>query len=179
MKEKKQRKPRQERVPWKYFADKKNVLRVYIVLRVLVLLTLVWQLLSRNYENVFVCLLTLILFLLMRPHSQTMNIRPIPSIPTTAGYGTVSAQEYAVIGQEEVIPAQPDAVPSGDFYSEPLIQDSGALTPDSIVYAVTNNASSYHLYEICDMQENRRALTLRDAMNEGLQPCSKCVGTAG
>ena len=64
MKEKKQRKPRQERAPWKYFADKKNVLRVYIVLRVLVLLTLVWQLLSRNYENVFVCLLTLILFLL-------------------------------------------------------------------------------------------------------------------
>ena len=52
MKEKKQRKPRQERAPWKYFADKKNVLRVYIVLRVLVLLTLVWQLLSRNYENV-------------------------------------------------------------------------------------------------------------------------------
>ena len=64
MKQKKQRKPRIERIPWKYFMEKKNVLRVYIILRVLVLLTLIWQLISRNYENVFVCLLTLILFLL-------------------------------------------------------------------------------------------------------------------
>jgi len=64
MKEKNLRKPRRERIPWKYFAGKKNVLRVYIILRLLVLLTMVWQLLSRNYENVFVCLLTLLLFLM-------------------------------------------------------------------------------------------------------------------
>ena len=44
-----------------------------------------------------------------------------------------------------------------------------------IVFAVTNNASSYHLYEICDFQENRRALTLAQALAEGLTPCEKCA----
>ena len=59
------------------------------------------------------------------------------------------------------------------------VQEPGELTDDTIVYAVTNNAASYHLYELCDQQENRRALTLREALNEGLQPCEKCVGAMG
>ncbi|MBO5953515.1 MAG: hypothetical protein J6Q53_05295 [Oscillospiraceae bacterium] len=58
------RKPREERAPWKYFQDKKVVLRVYIILRFLVLATLVWQLFEHNYENAFICVLTLILFIL-------------------------------------------------------------------------------------------------------------------
>ncbi len=61
---KRQRKPRNERIPWKYFQNKKAVLCVYIVLRVLVLLTLVWEILRGDYENAFVCVLTLILFLM-------------------------------------------------------------------------------------------------------------------
>lgn len=40
----------------------KKLLFVYVLLRVLVLMTLVAQLLNRNYENVYICLLTLILF---------------------------------------------------------------------------------------------------------------------
>ena len=61
---KRNRKPRAERSPWKYFKEKKNVLRVYAVLRVLVLVTLFLQLRNRNYENVFICLLTLVLFVM-------------------------------------------------------------------------------------------------------------------
>lgn len=61
---KKERKPRSERAPWKYFMDKKNVLRVYVVLRLLVIVTLVLELLRGDYENAFVCLLTLVLFVL-------------------------------------------------------------------------------------------------------------------
>ena len=61
---KRNRKSRAERAPWKYFKDKKNVLRVYSVLRLLVLLTMFLQLRIRNYENVFICLLTLVLFVL-------------------------------------------------------------------------------------------------------------------
>ena len=74
---------------------------------------------------------------------------------------------------EFIVPAVPSATDA------PVIQDSGELTDDTIVYAVTNNAASYHLFEICDQQENRRALTLRDALNEGLKPCEKCVGAMG
>jgi len=64
MRQKKERKTRAQRTPWKYFADKRKVLAVYVVLRALVLLTLILQLHNRNYENVFVCLLTLVLFIL-------------------------------------------------------------------------------------------------------------------
>lgn len=58
------KKPRRERTPWKYFQNKKAVLHVYIILRLVVLATLVWQLLSGNYENAFVCVLTLVLFVM-------------------------------------------------------------------------------------------------------------------
>lgn len=57
-------KPDFTKTPWKYFRDKKQVLRVYMVLRLLVIVTLVWQILEQNYQNAFICVLTLVLFLL-------------------------------------------------------------------------------------------------------------------
>lgn len=41
---------------------KKRILTVYLVLRMLVILTMVAQIFNRNFENVYVCILTLILF---------------------------------------------------------------------------------------------------------------------
>jgi len=111
----------------------------------------------------------------MRPSPAATDIRPTPATPQTVGYNAAPA----VLATQ--VPAQPEfivpAVPSAT--DAPVIQDSGELTDDTIVYAVTNNAASYHLFEICDQQENRRALTLRDALNEGLKPCEKCVGAMG
>lgn len=120
---------------------------------------------------------TLIFFLLMRPDASLTDIRPTPATPQTVGYGSVS-QSNAVLAQ---VPAQPVQTASTEPVSteEPVVQQGGELTDDTIVYAVTNNASSYHLYELCDQQENHRALTLRDALSEGLAPCEKCVGAMG
>lgn len=44
--------------------NKKLVLAVYLLLRMLVILVMLAQLVNRNYENVFLCVLTLLLFLL-------------------------------------------------------------------------------------------------------------------
>lgn len=44
--------------------NQKLVCIIYIVLRVLVLITMVSQIVNRNYENVYICLLTLILFMI-------------------------------------------------------------------------------------------------------------------
>lgn len=44
--------------------DKKIVLTVYLFLRALVILAMIVQLVNGNYENVYICILTLILFLL-------------------------------------------------------------------------------------------------------------------
>lgn len=52
-----------DRVDFKYVKGKKRVLAVYLVLRALVILTMIAQLLNRNYEDVYICLLTLILFI--------------------------------------------------------------------------------------------------------------------
>lgn len=51
-------------VAWRHFQNKKLVLRVYMVLRALVILTLIAQALNGNYENVYICILTLVLFVL-------------------------------------------------------------------------------------------------------------------
>ena len=123
---------------------------------------------------------TVIFCIFMRPENTVSDIRPMPATPQLVGYGTVAAQD-AVLPSATEVPAQQESVPANpDSAVDPVAQqEPGELTDDTIVFAVTNNASSYHLYEICDMQENRRAMTLRDALNEGLQPCEKCVGAMG
>jgi len=121
----------------------------------------------------------LIFFLLMRPNGAVSTITPVPATPQLIGYGAAGQPVYPV---ETEVPAPPAAaVPAAPSQTEDpiVIQEPGELTDDTIVYAVTNNASSYHLYEICDTQENRRALTLRDALNEGLSACEKSVGAKG
>lgn len=55
-----------KRVPndrnWRRINNKKLVYSVYWILRGLVLLTMLAQILNRNYENVYICILTLALF---------------------------------------------------------------------------------------------------------------------
>lgn len=121
--------------------------------------------------------MTVIFFLLMRPAEVPSTIRPMPATPSVAGYGSVSQNVSVVPPAPENVPAQPNTAPAPVIgnVTEPVTQNTGVLTQESIVFAVTNNASSYHLYEICDFQENRRALTLAQALAEGLTPCEKCA----
>ena len=123
-----------------------------------------------------------IFMLLLRPKAVVSTIQPVPETPLQAGFGSAASAQYAEVPIPEAtnIPAQPEVVITLSTADPSLVQqEPDVLTDDSIVYAVTNNASSYHLYEICDQQENHRALTLRDALNEGLAPCEKCVGAVG
>lgn len=54
--------------------QKKTVSTVYFTLRVLVILTMVAQFFNRNFENVFLCALTLILFILPTVLERRLNI---------------------------------------------------------------------------------------------------------
>ena len=45
---------------------------------------------------------------------------------------------------------------------------------DTIVYSVYNGAKFYHVAGTCRDQTNRRALTIREAISEGLKPCGRC-----
>lgn len=53
---------------------KKRDITVYVILRFLVLLTLIIQLFRGNYENVFLCILTLILFTIPAIIDKALNI---------------------------------------------------------------------------------------------------------
>ncbi len=58
------RKKLAESYRWRRITNVKLVLAVYLILRLLVLATMVAQIFNGNYENVFVCVLTLVLFTL-------------------------------------------------------------------------------------------------------------------
>ena len=61
------------------FKAKPRVAAVYVILRALVILALVTQILHRNYENVFLCVLTLFLFTLPTFIEQSIRI-DIPDV---------------------------------------------------------------------------------------------------
>ena len=49
---------------FRHIQNKKLVLSVYLILRLLVILVMAAQIVNRNYENVYICILTLLLFTL-------------------------------------------------------------------------------------------------------------------
>jgi len=52
----------------------KKTFAIYVILRVLVIVTLILQLLNKNYENAFLCILTLMLFLIPSIMEMRLNI---------------------------------------------------------------------------------------------------------
>ncbi len=76
MKEKKTKKPRKE-LPgqeYRHIENKKKVTAVYIILRLSVILIMIAQIFNRNYENVFLCVLTLVLFMLPSMIERRLHI---------------------------------------------------------------------------------------------------------
>ena len=59
---------------WRHVENKKLVYTVYFVLRLSVVLMLVAQFFNRNYENVSLCVLTLILFMLPSAFERRLHI---------------------------------------------------------------------------------------------------------
>lgn len=58
----------------KHLQNKKLVLAVYLILRAMVILVMIAQLLNRNYEDVYICVLTLILFILPSAIERRLRI---------------------------------------------------------------------------------------------------------
>ena len=59
---------------WRNVKNKKLISAVYIILRVLVVATMIAQFFSRNYENVLLCVLTLVLFMLPSIFERRLHI---------------------------------------------------------------------------------------------------------
>lgn len=59
---------------WRYVKNKKLVYTVYFLLRLSVVVMLVAQIFNRNYENVLLCVLTLVLFMLPSAFERRLHI---------------------------------------------------------------------------------------------------------
>lgn len=68
------RKNRKDSAIWRRIKNKKVVLTIYWVLRALVILTMLAQVLNGNYENVYICLLTLVLFMMPSVVERRLHI---------------------------------------------------------------------------------------------------------
>lgn len=70
--------PKKKKVPkgqeWRRVENKRLVYTIYFVLRLSVVLMLVAQFFNRNYENVLLCVLTLILFMLPSAFERRLHI---------------------------------------------------------------------------------------------------------
>ena len=71
-KEKKEQKLMRQKI-WEYIRQNKRMAILYLVLRVLVVVTLILQIFNQQYENVYLCVLTLVL--LMIPPFIEVNFR--------------------------------------------------------------------------------------------------------
>jgi len=98
---------------------------------------------------------------------------PQPSIPRTVGFAAQAALPAAPTVQA------PATSGDGVAAANPM-GNSGGGSPSAsqnlsvTVYSVRENATLYHRADECDGQINRRSLTLQEALEERLEPCSKC-----
>lgn len=60
----------------KAWHEKRSVTMVYILLRTSVVLVMLAQIFNRNFENVFLCVLTLILFMLPSTLERKLDLCP-------------------------------------------------------------------------------------------------------
>ena len=65
---------KQKRIAFRHVEHKRLVGAIYVLLRASVILTLIAQFFNRNYENAFLCVLTLVLFTLPALFERRLNI---------------------------------------------------------------------------------------------------------
>lgn len=124
----------------------------------------------------------------MMPASTLPTVSPIPGTAPSITSAPESSAVDALSNMDELLQAQQNA--SATATPEPVTQqsqlDSQQDVLNTTVYCVTvSGARFYHTSTECDGQSNPRALTVREALAEGLSPCTKCnpptysVGTSG
>ena len=74
--------------------------------------------------------------------------------------------------QSRQVAAAPEETTSPEVVQQKIAEQQEIL--NTIVYSVYHNAALYHKAETCGTQQNKRRLTIRQALQEGLSPCQDC-----
>ena len=134
----------------------------------------------------------LLFFVWTMPRREVQTIQPTPGSPQRV---TAVSEEEAVTAlsnmdellglvdlsiDENLLDDAGDAGEANLFNADEAQQNAemAASAEDVIlnttVYAVYSGAKFYHVSGECRGQINRRELTIREALNDGLRPCSRC-----
>ncbi len=123
----------------------------------------------------------LILFLVM-PGKQLVSDVPTPVTPVAATLapddGVVTALENidTVLAEQQAAQAEAAGVATAEPTTDPEVEAAKqeAILNTTVYSVYGNSAKYYHSLEVCGTQSNRRTLTIREAMNEGMAPCPNC-----
>ena len=123
-----------------------------------------------------------VLLALLLPTAEMPQEAPMAHLPAAVtiapddGIVTALSNIDQLLAQQQAADAAAAAteVPLTDEEAEAQHAAEQEAILNTIVYSVYSNAKYYHAAEICGTQSNRRALTIREAMNEGMGACKNC-----
>ena len=123
-----------------------------------------------------------VLLALLLPTAELPQEAPMAHLPVAVtiapddGIVTALSNIDQLLAQQQAADAAAAAteVPLTDEEAEAQHAAEQEAILNTIVYSVYSNAKYYHAAEICGTQSNRRALTVREAMNEGMGACKNC-----
>ena len=123
-----------------------------------------------------------VLLALLLPTAELPQEAPMAHLPVAVtiapddGIVTALSNIDQLLAQQQAADAAAAAteVPLTDEEAEAQHAAEQEAILNTIVYSVYSNAKYYHAAEICGTQSNRRALTIREAMNEGMGACPNC-----
>ena len=122
-----------------------------------------------------------LLFALLMPEQEIITDLPVPVAPVAVTAAPRDDVTSALSNIEQVLAAQ-----QAEMGIEPEVK--ATLTPEqkaeqaakeeailnTKVYSVYSGARLYHATTVCGTQSNRRELTVREAMAEGMGACNDC-----
>lgn len=116
------------------------------------------------------------------PTPQLVQDMPVPHLPLAATVAPDDGIVSALSNIDQLLAQEQAAEAAASVTPEPLTDEEAAAQHaaeqeailNTTVYSVYTNAKYYHATEICGTQSNRRALTVREAMNEGMGACPNC-----
>ena len=123
-----------------------------------------------------------VLLALLLPTAELPQEAPMAHLPVAVTIAPDDGIVTALSNIDQLLAQQQAAEAAASATEEPLTDAEAearhAAEQEAIlnttVYSVYSNAKYYHAAEICGTQSNRRALTIREAMNEGMGACKNC-----
>ena len=142
----------------------------------------VFRMRGRMIITTIATLETALIFFLIMPGQQLSSDAPTPVTPVAATLapddGVVTALENidTVLAEQQAAEAAEAGVATAEPTTDPAVEaaEQEAILNTTVYSVYGSGAKYYHSQEVCGTQSNRRSLTVREAMNEGMAPCPNC-----